>query len=67
MVGSIRAKFPHSPILQYACGSMYVVLCFATKKQQKQRIVKQLLRCFCHYFPLTMTSMHNEVWDCAEI
>ena len=33
------AKFPHSPILHYACGSMYVVLCFTTKKQQKRRIV----------------------------
>ena len=30
--------------------SMCVVLCFATKKQQKQRIVPQLLHCFCHYF-----------------
>ena len=29
------AKFPHSPILHYASGSMCVVLCFATKKQQK--------------------------------
>ena len=28
-------KFPHSPILHYACGSMCVVLCFATKKQKK--------------------------------
>ena len=33
------AKFPHSPILHNACGSMCVVLCFATKQQQKQRIV----------------------------
>ena len=41
------AKFPHSPILHYACGSMYVVRCFTTKKQQKQRIVPQLLYCFC--------------------
>ena len=32
------AKFPHNPIL-YARGLMYVVVCFATKKQQKQRIV----------------------------
>ena len=44
------AKFPHNPILHYACGLMYVVVCFATKKQQKQRIVPQLLHCFCHYF-----------------
>ena len=63
----ILAKFPHSPILHYACGSMGVVLCFATKKQQKQRIVSQRLYCFYHYFPLTMTCMHNEVWGCAEI
>ena len=35
----MSAKFPPSPILHYACGSRYVVLCFATKKQQKQRIV----------------------------
>ena len=28
----VMAKFPHSPILHYACGSMCVVLCFATKK-----------------------------------
>ena len=55
------AKFPHSPILHYACGSMYAVLCFTTKKQQKQRIVPQLLHCFSHYFPLTITCMHNEV------
>ena len=34
-----RAKFPHSPILHYACGSMYVVPCLSTRKQQKQRIV----------------------------
>ena len=65
--GGIAAKFPHSPILHYACGSMYVVLCFITKKQQKQRIVPQLLYCFCHYFPLTITCIHNEVWGCAEI
>ena len=32
-------KFPHSPILHCACGSMHAVFCFATKKQQKQRIV----------------------------
>ena len=62
-----RAKFPHSAILHYTCGSMCVVLCFATKKQQKQRIVPQLLHSFCHYFPLTMTCMHNEEWGCAEI
>ena len=61
------AKFPHSPILHYACGPMYVVLCFTTKKQQKQRIVLHLLHCFYHYFPLTMTCMYNEVWGCAEI
>ena len=51
-----RVKFPHSPILHYACGSMCVVLCFTTNKQ-KQRIVSELLYCFCHYFPLTMTCM----------
>ena len=61
------AKFLHSSILHYACGSMCVVLCFATKKQQKQHIVPQLLHCVCHYFPLTMTCMLNEVWGCAEI
>ena len=33
------AIFPHSPILHNACASMCVVLCFATKKQQKHRIV----------------------------
>ena len=38
-VVGLLAKFPHSPILHYACGLMYVVLCFATKKQQKQHIV----------------------------
>ena len=57
-LGVSVAKFPHSPILYYPCGSMCVVLCFATKKQQKQqkqRIVPQLLHCFSHYFPLTMT------------
>ena len=55
----LAAKFPCSPILHYVCGSMCVVLCFATKKQQKQRIVPELLHCFCHCFPLTMTCMHN--------
>ena len=58
-----RIKFPHRPILHYACGSMYVVLCFPTKKQQKQRIVPQLLHCSCHSF----SCMHNEVFSCAEI
>ena len=38
-MADILDKFPHSPILHYACGSMLVVLCFATKKQQKQRII----------------------------
>ena len=32
--GKRGGKFPHSPILHYACGSMYVVHCFATKKQK---------------------------------
>ena len=31
-IKALTAKFPDSPILHYACGSMYVVLCFATKK-----------------------------------
>ena len=66
-VANLPAKFPHSPILHYACGSVYIVLYFSTKKQQKQRIVPQLTHSFCHYFPLTMTYMHNEVWGCAEI
>ena len=38
----VLAKFPHSPILHYACGSMYVNLCLSTRKQQKHRIVPQL-------------------------
>ena len=63
--GQISAQ-PHT-VLHYSCGSICVVLCFATKKQQKQRIVPQLLHCFCHYFPLTITCMYNEVWGCAEI
>ena len=50
------AKFPHSPILHYACGSMYVVLCFATKKQQKKRIVPQRVVCF-----LTLLSVNNDL------
>ena len=37
------AKFPYNPILHYASGSMCVVLCFATKKQQNQRIVPLFL------------------------
>ena len=44
------AKFPHSPILHYACGSMCVVLCFATKKQQKQRKVPQRVVLFLPLF-----------------
>ena len=63
--GSNQAKFPHSPILHYACGSMYVVLCFATKKQQKPRIVsKRVVLFFTLYY---LTYMHNKVWGCAEI
>ena len=37
------AKFPYSPKLHRACGSMYVVLC----------MLPQLLYCFYHYFPST--------------
>ena len=33
------AKLLHSPILYHTCGSMCLVLCFDTKKEQKQRIV----------------------------
>ena len=50
------AKFPHSPILHYACGSIYVVLCFATKKQQKQRIVPQRIVLF-----FTLFSVNNDL------
>ena len=30
------SSFPYSPIFHYACGSMYVVVCLATRKQQKK-------------------------------
>ena len=64
-----RAKFPYSysPVLHSAYGLMYVVLCLSTTKQQRKPIVSQLVYCFCYYFPLTNTCIHNEVWSCAEI
>ena len=41
-------------------------LFYHRKRTAKQCIVPQLLRSFYHYFPLTMTCIHNEVWGCAE-
>ena len=43
------AKFPHSPILRYACGSM----CPLFRHQETTKTA---------HFPLSMTCMHNEVW-----
>ena len=46
------AKFPHSPILYYACGSMYVT--------------KTATSPVALFLPL-FSCVHNEAWGCAEI
>ena len=60
------AKFPHSPILHYACRS------FVTENNKNNATAVEL----CTVFVVswwrnkglhTLNRMHNEVWDCAEI
>ena len=62
-----RAKFPHSPILHYACRSLL------TENNGKNNAIAVGL---CAVFVVsrwrnkglhTLNRMHNEVWSCAEI
>ena len=61
------AKFPHSPILHYACRSLL------TENNGKHNAIAVGL---CAVFVVswwrnkglhTLNRMHNEVWGCAEI
>ena len=54
------AKFPHSTILHYACGSMKVVLCLH-QETTKTAHSPTAVALFLPYFPLTMTCIHNVV------
>ena len=67
--GAVRklAKFPHSPILYYACRSLL------TENNEKNNATAAGL---CTVFVVfwwrdkglhTSNRMHNEVWGCAEI
>ena len=63
-----RAKFPHSPILHYACRSLL------TENNGKNNVtavglcavVVVVSRCRNRGLN-TLNRMHNEVWGCAEI
>ena len=66
-IANPRAKFPHSPILHYACRSLL------TENNGKNNTTAVGL---CAVFVVswwrnkglhTLNCMHNEVWGCAEI
>ena len=61
-----RPIFRIAPYIIYTCG-MYVVLYVATRKSTKKVYSPTAVVLFCHYFPLTKTSMQNKVWGCMEI
>ena len=64
---SILAKFPHSPILHYACRPL-----LTGDKNKNNATVVGLCDVFVVFWWRdkglhTLNRMHNEVWGCAEI